>query len=420
MNFTMIAAGTRGDVQPPIALGRALKARGHSVRLFASVNFRGWIEAHGLEAADTGVNIQELMESEGGVAWVEKGHNPLVQAREMKRLLDDVGWELVWDAWEACQGADAIFTSFTSDTPGTAMAEKLGVPQISAPLQPALFATRDGWAVPNTPLSNRRSLFNLLFGKVFIEPYPWQMFGDLTVRLRRELGLPPQSARENLANRREILTLNAYSPHVVPQPPEWPSNFHTTGYWFQEEKSAWEPPADLAAFLEGGPPPVYIGFGSMTGRAPRRTTELVQEALVRSGQRAIVAAGWAGLGEMRVPETVYQLESAPHSWLFPRMAAVVHHGGAGTTAAGLRAGVPTLIVPHIVDQPFWGQRVFDLGVGPRSLPRHKLTAAKLARGIEIAVTDSGIRQRASALGAKIRAEDGIGTAVRLIEGRLGG
>lgn len=134
-----------------------------------------------------------------------------------------------------------------------------------------------------------------------------------------------------------------------------------------------------------------------------------------SGQRAVVSSGWAGLGNSPLPEHIFQLDFAPHSWLFPQMAAVVHHGGAGTTAAGLRAGIPSLIIPHAADQPYWGQRIYALGVGPKPLPRHKLTAEKLAEGLKRAVSDAQIKQHAAALGAKIRSEEGIRRAVTLIE-----
>jgi UDP:flavonoid glycosyltransferase YjiC (YdhE family) len=416
MMITIIAQGTRGDVQPAVALGQALQAQGYRVRILASTNFREWIAGHGLEPAGARVNIQELMESAGGVEWVERGHNPLVQQRLMKKLLDRHGAQLAQDAWTACQGADAVISSFTSDAYVTAIAEKLDIPQICAALQPALIATRDGRAVLNGPLPGRRSIINKWFGKLLIEPAPWQLLGDITNNLRRELGLPPQSGRENIATRRQCLHILAYSPHVVPHPADWPPNVHTTGYWFLDEAPDWTPPAGLQAFLEAGPPPVYIGFGSMTRRDPQRTTQLILNALAICGQRAVVSAGWAGLGQRDLPADIFLLrEAVPHHRLFPHMAAVVHHGGAGTTAAGLRAGVPTLIIPHFADQPFWGQRVYDLGVGPRMIWRHKLTATKLAQGIDRAVSDPQMKRQAEELGAKIRAEDGTGRAVALID-----
>ena len=347
MNITMIAVGTRGDIQPAIAFGKGLQQQGHHVRILASTNFHNWIEQHGLESAAASVNIQELMASEGGIEWVEKGHNPLVQGRLMKRLLDQFGWDLVWDAWQACQGADAVISSFTSDVYVNAIAKKLNIPQISMPLQPALIPTKDGRSVMNGPFPNRISIINRWFSQAIIAPYPWQMLGDLTMRLREELGLPPQTPQQNKAQRQAMLTMLAYSKHVVPHPADWPPNVHTTGYWFLDEQPNWQPPAALQAFLDAGTPPVYIGFGSMTSHNADATTRLILDALKLGKHRAIVGAGWAGLGNETLPDNIFQIDSVPHSWLFPHMAAVVHHGGAGTTAAGLRAGVPSFHHPAL-------------------------------------------------------------------------
>ena len=160
---------------------------------------------------------------------------------------------------------------------------------------------------------------------------------------------------------------------------------------------------------------MYIGFGSMSTRNPAETTQLIVQALAHTQQRAILLSGWDGLRSSNLPDSIYMLDSAPFSWLFPRMAAVVHHGGSGTTSAGLRAGVPSIIVPFFGDQPFWGQRVADLGVGPAPIPYKRLTSDRLAQAIQIAVTDQTMRQRAAELGSEIRAEDGIAQALRVIQ-----
>jgi len=153
----------------------------------------------------------------------------------------------------------------------------------------------------------------------------------------------------------------------------------------------------------------------MIMRNPEATAQLILQALARTRQRAIMQSGWGGLRSTSVPDSVFMIDAVPHAWLFPRMAAVVHHGGAGTTSAGLRAGVPSIIVPFFGDQPYWGQRVADLGVGPAPIPYKRLTADRLAQAIEIAVTDQAMRQRAAELGSKIRAENGIARAVDVIQ-----
>ena len=147
-------------------------------------------------------------------------------------------------------------------------------------------------------------------------------------------------------------------------------------------------------------------------------TRLLSEAVERAGQRAVLLSGWAGIGKIDLPARVFVLDSAPHDWLFPRMAVLVHHGGAGTTAAGFRAGLPAVLVPHLGDQPFWGERVEALGVGPKAIPRPDLTADRLAAAIEQAISDPDMKQRSIQLARKIRAENGVETAVGLIEKHL--
>jgi UDP:flavonoid glycosyltransferase YjiC (YdhE family) len=205
-----------------------------------------------------------------------------------------------------------------------------------------------------------------------------------------------------------------FSPSVIPKPADWGKNIQVTGYWFLDSESDWTPPTTLETFLQNGSPPLYIGFGSMTNRKPEETTDLVIQALAHTRQRAIIASGWSGMSKANLPDTVFMVESIPHAWLFPRVAAVVHHGGAGTTAAGLRAGIPSIITPFFGDQPFWGQRVADLGVGTQPIPRKKLTVDLLAQAIQTVVTDQPMRQRAAELGTHIRAEDGIGRVIEIV------
>ena len=211
--------------------------------------------------------------------------------------------------------------------------------------------------------------------------------------------------------------LYAFSPRVVPPPPDWTPDVHVTGYWFLDRPD-YAPPPELVRFLEAGPPPIYVGFGSMAGADPERTSVAVLEALERAEQRGVVATGWGGLTARAVPPHVLVTDAVPHDWLFPRVRAVVHHGGAGTTAAGLRAGKPTVICPFAVDQPFWGGRVAALDAGPKPIPAQRLTAETLADAIRLAACDPFYGQRAAEVGAAIGQEDGVGRAVEVIEAHL--
>jgi sterol 3beta-glucosyltransferase len=248
----------------------------------------------------------------------------------------------------------------------------------------------------------------------------WQAFRQVVNRWRRgELGLAPWPWRgyyHHLAAH-AVPVVNGFSAHVVPRPHDWAEHVHITGYWLPPE-DAWQPPSDLLRFLDAGSPPVLIGFGSMPIRDPQRVTGIVLDALRQSGQRGILSAAWGELAQDELPETVHEIGYVPYRWLLPRTAAVVHHGGSGTTGVGLWAGVPTIVVPFLFDQFFWGRRVAELGVGPRSLPYRDLSAERLAAAIDMAASDADIRRRAAALGAQIRAENGIANAVQIIESYL--
>lgn len=236
----------------------------------------------------------------------------------------------------------------------------------------------------------------------------WYWYAPGVNAFRAQAGLPGASAASFAHTLRTTPPIAAYSPAIIPPPEDRPEQVHITGYLFLEERAAvWQPPPDLRAFLEAGPPPVSIGFGSMAGRDPAQLARLAIEALALSGQRGSPLTGWV-LHAETVPDTVERSDAAPHSWLFPRMAAVVHHGGAGTTAEGCVWGIPAVITPFAFDQFFWGARVQALGLGPAPIAHKQLTAARLAAAIHKAVTDPGIRQRAHACGQTIRSEDGVG------------
>jgi sterol 3beta-glucosyltransferase len=293
------------------------------------------------------------------------------------------------------------------------VAEKLRVPFIEAVMQPVT-PTR-AFPSPIAPAWLRlggavNRLSHVAFEQVF-----WQLYRANTNRVRTQLlGLPPYGVAGPLRHLREdgLLRLHAYSEYVVPRPGDWPANHQVSGYWFLPPPAEWQPPQELQAFLAAGPPPVYVGFGSMMAGDPQKTTALVVEALARSGQRGVLAGGWGALdGTIRHSDQVCFVDSIPHHWLLPQMAAIVHHGGAGTTGAALRSGVPSVVVPFSFDQPFWGRRVAALGVGPQPVPRAKLTAIGLADAIGQTARNAQMRERAAQLGAQIRGEHGTAQAI---------
>jgi UDP:flavonoid glycosyltransferase YjiC (YdhE family) len=244
------------------------------------------------------------------------------------------------------------------------------------------------------------------------------MSGPMTNTLRKKLGLPAwRSYAEQRAYARQLGTpsLYGFSEQVIPKPADWDELQYITGYWFLDTPADWQPTSELLRFLESGPPPVYLGFGSINLGNSENKTRLILQALELSKQRGVVLTGWGGLSRLSAPPNIFFVDDVPHDWLFPRMVAVMHHGGAGTTGAGLRAGVPNIITPYVGDQVAWAERVVQLGVGPRAPTVKDLSAEKLAQAINIAVNDSAMRTRAAALGEKIRAENGLARAVEIIE-----
>jgi sterol 3beta-glucosyltransferase len=310
------------------------------------------------------------------------------------------------------RGHDLIIAG-TSSLSTFSIAQTLNIPMLLAYVFP--FTPTSAFAAPLVTRLPFGGTLNRLSFHIMRQMF-WQSGKSTDTLTRRAMGTGKGSfwGPFRAMNAARLPTLYGYSRHVLPRPRDWGEHIHITGYWFLDEPDGWTPPPELVDFLDAGDPPVYIGFGSMMSRNPREAGEIALDALRRSGQRGVIASGWGGLQPTDLPDTVHMISSIPHSWLFPRMAAVVHHGGAGTTAAGLRAGVPSMVVPFMGDQPFWGERVAALGVGTAPIPRKQLTGERLAAAIHTCVTDTAMQARAAELGAKIRAEGGVENAVSLV------
>ena len=419
MRILLLTMGTRGDVQPFVALGKRLQQAGHDVAVCASSGFAPWIKEHGLGYSYMNNDIVDLvnsdagrraMEGAGGVAGLPK--RMLESARRFKPIFR----RALAEQWEAAQGTQVIIYN-PNAVGGYHIAEALGIVGIMTDAIPTWVPTS---AFPHivAPDLKLGGWYNRLTHRL-VGVVPHLLFGSVVSRWRKEtLRLPPRSlfASELVrADGRHVPVLLSLSPHVVAPPPDWPKSVRVTGYWFLDEGQNWQPPPRLLEFLAAGPPPVFVGFGSMAGRNPAKTARVALDALARSGQRGLVVTGWGGLSVPDPPQSAHVTEFVPYDWLLPRVAAVVHHGGAGTTAAGLRAGKPTVICPFVADQPFWGRRVAELGVGPSPIPQRNLTADNLAQAIQETMTDTVMRRRAAELGAKIQAEDGLGNAMAFIE-----
>jgi sterol 3beta-glucosyltransferase len=418
MKITIFAAGSRGDIQPCVALGLGLQRSGYRVELAAPSDFADFVQKYDVPFAPLRGDVQQIMASDTGRRFMEEGSaNPLASIRTIRRLLAPVVMQMADDAYAACRNTEAIISLGVLSAFGQSIAEALRVPILN--LEPTPLLPTRAFAAPGWPIQrNLGGWHNYASGLAMLQVI-WQWYRPSVNEFRRTLKLSALNFRHFYRVLRSTPMLSAYSPAILPHPADWPEHAHLTGYFFLETAADWQPSPELLAFLEAGAPPVYIGFGSMAGRNPERLAGVVVDALAQSGQRGLLLTGWGGLRAEALPANVFVADAVPHRWLFPRMAAVVHHGGAGTTAEGLRAGVPSIIVPFAFDQSFWGERVRAMGLGPSPILQKKLTAERLASAIQIAVSDAGMAQRARVCGEAIRGENGVAGAVKLVARYLG-
>lgn len=419
----LLTLGSRGDIEPFIALGVGLQAAGHEATLCASRRMGAWIESHGLRHAPMDDGFLDLLQSPAGREGLERSGSFVGMMSTALRLARQVGpmqLQIQRDGWaaaRACQPDLIVHHLKMMGAPDIAQA--LGVPTVLALLVPMVqpTAARPCPVLPTWPDrlaggTGRRAgyrLVNALATRFGVGPVK---------RWRREQGLPPRPPAIDLrhdAAGQPVALLHAHSECLLPRPDDWPPHAVATGFWRLPPAPAWQPPPALQAFLDTGPPPVYVGFGSMTGRHPARLAHTVVEALAQAGLRGVLARGWGGLEASSPPAHVHLIDEAPHDRLLPLMSCVVHHGGAGTTAAALRAGRPSVICPFFGDQPFWGRAVHEAGLGPAPLPQRRLTAARLASALRQTVQDMTMRRAAAEMGARLTAEDGVGRAVECLE-----
>ncbi|GGX92871.1 glycosyltransferase [Streptomyces hiroshimensis] len=409
MHVLLVTSGSTGDVAPFTGLGVRLRQAGHEVTVATHERFTGLIRSCGLGFRRLPLDPLDMHEAcarklpgraDGPLGTLTIAKQGTVYAADLAHGILQA----------ARQGADVLVASGQTALPAKAVADGLGIPSLGALLQPV--APTGAFA----PMAlGRRSAGRL--GNRFLSGALWRAFhrqAASTVQwVRAELGLPPlnRTARRRLAADWPIWY--GFSPHVVPRPADWPPEHRLSGYWWPEEPTGWKPDPRLTDFLAAGPPPVFIGFGSMPSPRSGQLSDVCAEALRRAGVRGVVQAGWSGL-EAR-GDDILAVGEVSHQWLFPRTAAVVHHGGGGTTAAGLRAGVPAVPVPVFYDQPFWATRLRALGVAPGVLPMADVTAERLASLIVRAVREPAWRARATGIRSALSTEDGTDPVIKAVE-----
>jgi sterol 3beta-glucosyltransferase len=405
MRIALVCNDTRGGVQPYVALGRGLALAGHDVRAIAPAEFAPMFASAGMAMSPLsgGKRAAELRST--GIA--EQG--VIAAMRFMRRELPAQINQWTRETLAACEDVDLMTGGIGGMVTGLSVAEKLRVPFVETHLQP-LGAPTDaypGVMMPWWPKGLGSAGMRL--SHHLSDCAAWMAFKKPMAAAREQvLGLTGDP--NPIGNQ---ATLYGFSRHVVPMPVS--ERRHVCGYWSLPPPASWTPPPALVAFLARNGPIVSIGFGSMASARPQEVTDLVVSAVRRAGIRAVLLSGWGGLAMLPDAEDVFCADALPHDWLFQRVAAVVHHGGAGTTGAALSAGVPALVVPFAADQPFWGARVAALGAGPTPIPRRRLTTDLLANALRAMVDNRQIRKRVAGLGALIRAEDGVAEAVACFE-----
>lgn len=383
MRAVLTNFGTTGSVQPYISLAMELKRHQHEPVLALSPYFASRVEQLGLRFSPVGPDMENLQRAINTALLtsadsIEQWYSlfaPLLSA--LPQMFDELR--------DACRDADVL---------------------ISGPMQPVSRIIHEMTSLPfvtvqNAQLGGGGSLSFQQASASLINPF------------REQLGLPPLRSLTTMDADSPQLVIYAMSRHVRPPSPDWPPHYHLTGYFFLDEE--WQPPPELDEFIRAGVPPVVISFGSMTHNDPEAMTDLVLEALTQVGCRAVIQHGWSGLARRNLPPNIHATGFVPHVWLFPRASCVVHHGGSGTTASVFRAGVPQVFVPHAWDQPMWAELGEGLGCAGPSIPYTQLNAERLAAALTNTLSDSSYRQAAAELGEKVRAEEGVKKARRLIE-----
>jgi sterol 3beta-glucosyltransferase len=408
MKITILTYGSRGDVQPFIPLSLGLIAKGHSVSLAAPSRFKDLVEEHNIKFVPLAGEPEDLSRRLN-----DAGYNFIKLTRELMDHAIEIGADVYFQTQEASREADLIVHTFSHTVGAHTLARELNIPDIHIQTFPMFSPTGDypNVTLPEVGIAPLNRLSHVISQKI-----TWwgSRFGFEQVR--RRAGLPKRklfSPFEDDPHRPPTPILCAWSPSLIPPSSDWPARVHVTGWYFLDPDREYSPPPELKKFLASGLPPVCVSFGSMMHRETREIDRVVRESLSLTDNRGIILSGWSQV-ENQSSDKLLCLDAAPHDWLLPRCKMIVHHGGAGTTSAGLRGGIPNIVVPFMADQPFWGKRVHAVGAGPKPIPVKQLSTRKLTRAILEAESEA-YRECARAIGQRIRNENGVRQAVSYIE-----
>ena len=410
MRITILTYGSRGDVQPCLGLAVALQQAGHTPVLVLPGLFRSLADEAGITSESLPGDIAQLSE---GIN--RAGKNLFAMVRAMKENIEPVAIAVARAARQACQGADLIVHTFAFTLGAHAFARQLDIPDVSVQFFPMFIASADypQLAFPELPLGARYNRLTHHLGNAIFSLSQRSMYPRIRNGIPNAPTQLPWPFKES-GGRSATSLLLAYSATLVPPDPDPGPHVETTGFWLWDKSNSYRPAPALVEFLAGGPPPVCVGFGSMIHPNSHRLQRALLDGLRKAGQRAVVLTGWDGWAAAEPGPDRLFLKSAPHDWLFPRCAAIIHHAGAGTTAAALRSGKPNVTLPLAADQPFWARRIRACGASPAPLDARTLTSTHVAAAVCEAIESQTIQQQAFVTGNAILNEAGLEKAIEVI------
>ncbi len=403
MKFIVVTYGTEGDARPFAALCHGLMAAGHEARLLADAATLGSAQALDVPTTPLAGDIRGTLNDPATVGDVAKGGGFGDTARVLAKIADQNAESWLRTIIEVGVGCDAILVAGLAAFVGFSAAEYLGIKSIGSGMIP--ITPTAAFPSPFLPSKWVPRLLNRASHR-FVNAMLWKAFRAKTNAARATFKLPPRKAVWT-----GIPMVYGVSPNLLPTPIDWPINVHLCGQWLAPNP-AWMPPPALANFLAAGEAPIYIGFGSMTGFDSSRLLNALIQAM--DGRRALFHPGWSGIDPKPLPDNFFTIGDTPHDWLFPRVAAVIHHGGSGTSHSAARAGVPSIVSPFAGDQFFWAERLRLAGVAPAAVDIRRPGAEAFASALDFAATEQ-VRNRARVLGEKMRAENGVLDAVMALE-----
>lgn len=408
--IVLLTYGSRGDVEPFIALGTRLLQIGYEVRLIAPVPFMSFAESYGIEFVPINSDPDEL----GKLFANQAGKNWFKMIKSMADHVKPIAIDTFQTIRNSTQDADLIIHSFLMTDAGRTISQKQGIPDISAQLFPVFMSTGEfaPVALPDLPLGNSYRIGMHKLNTFMFQSSARFMFKRLKKTSPELPDLAPWPFSEPIQKQPPILF--AYSEHVLPKPNDWPSNAFVTGYWQLPIPSDWVPPTDLITFITHGEPPIFFSPGSMQSKKSDELLTKVLHAARNINKRIIVGVSSEVVSPELLGKDVFCVRGIPYRWLFPQMSFVMHHGGAGTTGTAVTAGIPNSAIPFSVDQTFWARRLNKLGVGPQFPSLNKLSIDKLEELIIDGVNNIEYKKQAENIAEKIKTEDGIASAIKII------